>query len=165
LSATPELSLKPFPYRGNDIMHAIRLPPSAIQPQVAQVSEDSMSKFIAPVFAALLASLAVSAGAASRPSALESIKNRSDGSMEVAVTSWLIRPDGSQRSSVDLKQKLEEAASYACKGRSYEIQTGDSTELVNPKRGGLKARLSGIVRCDEAAPENPTESKSRRGSL
>lgn len=123
-----------------------------------------MSKLLTSVLAASFAFLAMPASAASKPSALESIKKRSDGSMEVAVTSWLIRPDGSHRSSVNLKQQLEEAASYACEGGSYEIQTDNSTELVNPKRGGLKARLSGIVLCKETATDNPIEPKPRRGS-
>ncbi|GAB3358681.1 hypothetical protein GCM10027430_29350 [Lysobacter tyrosinilyticus] len=122
-----------------------------------------MPQIVTPIAATFLMLLGTSAVAASRPSSLDSIEQLPDGSIQVAVTSWLIRPDGSHRPSVNMREKLEEAASYACKGGPYELQTENRAELLNPKSGGLKAKLSGVVICG-SAPNNSFKPKPLRGS-
>jgi hypothetical protein len=122
-----------------------------------------MSRFAAALLTALLP-LASLAGAPSRPASLESLEPLPDGSMKVVVTSWLVRPDGSHRPSVNMRAKLEEAAAYACKGGTYDLQGDVDTGLIHPKRGGLKASMSGVIRCTGSASNNSFKPKPLRGS-
>lgn len=83
-----------------------------------------------------------------RPSFVESVSTLPDGSRDIVVSGgFSSAPSGGQVQSVNLGERLEQAAKAECKGRAYELTQSKSMGNVSSKSQGLKFTLKGNVRC------------------
>ena len=88
-----------------------------------------------------------------RPAFVESVTALPDGSMEIVVSARVVLPTGTEVKSVNLRERLEQAAQVECHGAA-EVTPSSSIGLVPLKQGGLKSTLKGLVRCSEASVPN-----------
>jgi hypothetical protein len=87
------------------------------------------------------------AASASLPSFVESVTPQPDGATEIVV-SGRFRPEqpGGRVQSVNLRERLEQAAGAVCGGSNYQLAPSDSVGNVSNSTG-LKFTLKGTVRC------------------
>ena len=83
-----------------------------------------------------------------RLSFVESVSVLPDGSRDIVVSGdFSSLPSGGKVQSVDLGERLEQAAKAECKGRPYELIPSKSMGNASSKSKGLKFTLKGNVRC------------------
>ena len=78
---------------------------------------------------------------------VESVTQLPDGSEEIVVSGQMtLQSSRGGVQSVNLRERLEQAAKSECKGGSYQLTPSDTVSNV-PTKSGLKFTLKGLVRC------------------
>jgi hypothetical protein len=101
----------------------------------------------------LLAGCSAQAAPAPLPPFVESVTPLPDGAKEIVV-SGKFNPAPSSSSevqSLNLRERLEQAASAVCGGSNYELTPSDSIGNASGGSNGLKFTLKGTVRCASKA--------------
>jgi len=83
-----------------------------------------------------------------QPSFVENVTSLTNGAKEIVVSGQFnLSTLGNQVQSVNLRERLEQAAKAECGGASYELTSVNSIGNQAGKSGGPKFTLKGVVRC------------------
>jgi hypothetical protein len=84
----------------------------------------------------------------SRPTFVESVTPLPDGNKEIVVSGqFSAASNGGKVQSVNLRERLEQAAKIECDGGQYQLTPSSGTGVGSGKEGSLKLTLKGIVHC------------------
>ena len=79
---------------------------------------------------------------------VESVTSLPDGNKEIVVSGqFSAASNNGQVQSVNLGQRLEQAAKAECNGGPYQLTPSSSTGVAPGKQGPLKLTLKGVVHC------------------
>lgn len=83
-----------------------------------------------------------------RPAFVDSVTPLPDGTKEIVVSGqFKLAASGNQVQSINLRERLEEAAKAECAGSPYELTPGENIGNQSGKSNGLKFTMKGVVRC------------------
>jgi len=84
----------------------------------------------------------------SRLSFVDSVTPLPDGGREIVVSGQISAASSNgQVQSVNLGERLEQAAKAECNGGPYQLTPSTSTGLAPGKQGPIKLTLKGVVHC------------------
>ncbi len=84
----------------------------------------------------------------SRPSFVERVTPLTGGNKEIVVSGqFSAAPTSGQVQSVNLGERLEQAAKAECNGGPYQLTPSTNTGIAPGKQGPLKLTLKGVVHC------------------